>query len=89
MLRPERRTPVSNGIHIPTSSTIKTGSSMDGSMFPRILAAAVSGAVQAALDRWLHSDPPTAMAPLIRRALQELAEGMTRTLDGRDHAHPG
>ena len=68
---------------------IKTGSSMDGSMFPRILADAVSGAVQAALDRWLHSDPPTAMAPLIRRALQELAEGMTRTLDGRDRADPG
>jgi len=68
---------------------IRTGSSMAGSMFPRILAAAVSGAVQAALDRWLHSDPPTAMAPLIRQALQELAEGMTSTLDGRDHAHPG
>jgi hypothetical protein len=29
------------------------------------------------------------MAPLIRQALRELAEGMTRTLDGRDRAHPG
>jgi AcrR family transcriptional regulator len=68
---------------------IRAGSRMDGSMFPRILAAAVTGAVQAAMDRWLHSDPPTALAPVMRRALQDLAEGMTQTLDGCGHASPG
>jgi AcrR family transcriptional regulator len=68
---------------------VRTGTTLAGSMFPRILAAAVTGAVQAAMDRWIHSDPPAALAPLIRRALTELTEGMTRTLDGRDHASPG
>ncbi len=51
-----------------------------GSMFPRILAAAVTAAVQAAMERWLHADPPTALAPLIRRGLQQLADGMREVL---------
>jgi AcrR family transcriptional regulator len=50
------------------------------SMFPRILAAAVTAAVQAALDSWLHADPPTALAPVIRRSLRQLADGMMRVL---------
>jgi len=50
------------------------------SMFPRILAAAVTAAVQAAMERWLHADPPTALAPLIRRGLQQLADGMREVL---------
>jgi hypothetical protein len=49
-------------------------------MFPRILAAAVTAAVQAAMERWLHADPPTALAPLIRRGLQQLADGMREVL---------
>jgi len=52
-----------------------------GSMFPRILAASVMAAVQAALERWLHADPPTALAPLMRQALRDLADGMRDTLD--------
>jgi AcrR family transcriptional regulator len=51
-----------------------------GSMFPRILAAAVTGAVQAAMERWVHADPPVALGPLVRRALDELAAGMRATL---------
>jgi AcrR family transcriptional regulator len=53
---------------------------VNGSMFPRILAAAVTAAVQAAMERWLHADPPTALAPLIRRGLQQLADGMREVL---------
>jgi AcrR family transcriptional regulator len=49
-------------------------------MFPRILAAAVTAAVQAAMERWLHADPPTALAPLIRRSLDQLADGMREVL---------
>jgi AcrR family transcriptional regulator len=49
-------------------------------MFPRILAAAVIAAVQAALEVWLYADPPTALAPLIRRSLRQLADGMRDVL---------
>jgi AcrR family transcriptional regulator len=60
---------------------IRMGADAAGSMFPRILAAAVTGTVQAVMERWLRSDPPTALGPLMRRGLNELAEGMHRTLD--------
>jgi AcrR family transcriptional regulator len=50
------------------------------SMFPRILAASVTAAVQAAMDRWLHADPPTALAPVIKKSLAELADGMRDVL---------
>jgi AcrR family transcriptional regulator len=35
------------------------------SMFPPILAAAVMAALQAARERWLHSDPPVPLTPLV------------------------
>jgi AcrR family transcriptional regulator len=60
---------------------IRMGGDAAGSMFPRILAGSVLAAVNAALDRWINSDPPVALAPVIRRALNELADGMLRTLD--------
>jgi AcrR family transcriptional regulator len=50
------------------------------SMFPRILAASVTAAVQTAVERWLHAEPPVALAPLINRALQQLADGMLDVL---------
>jgi AcrR family transcriptional regulator len=59
------------------------GSSPQGSsssMFPRMLAASVTAAVQAAMDRWLHADPPAALAPLIRSSLEQLADGMREVL---------
>jgi AcrR family transcriptional regulator len=56
------------------------GGSGGTTMFPRILAAAVTAAVQAALESWLHADPPIALAPLIRRALRQLADGMLDVL---------
>lgn len=68
---------------------IRTGSSLAGSMFPRILAASVTAAVQAAVERWLHADPPTALAPLIKRALHDLADGMSRTLNDREPSDSG
>jgi AcrR family transcriptional regulator len=64
---------------------VRLGASAGGSMFPRILAAAVTAALQAALERWLHADPPVALAPLVRRALRQLADGMHQVLPP---AHP-
>jgi AcrR family transcriptional regulator len=59
---------------------VRLGQSAIASMFPRMLAAAVTAAIQAALERWLHADPPVALAPLVRRALRQLADGMHQVL---------
>jgi AcrR family transcriptional regulator len=68
---------------------IRAGGGLAGSMFPRILAASVTGAVQAAMERWVHADPPTPLAPLIKRALRELADGMRSTLQPREPSDSG
>jgi hypothetical protein len=59
---------------------VRLGANPAASMFPRILAAAVTAAIEASLDRWLHSDPPVPLAPLVRRALRQLADGMSQVL---------
>ena len=59
---------------------IRLGANPAASMFPRILAASVTAALQAAMDRWLHSDPPVPLAPLVRQALGQLADGMHQVL---------
>ncbi len=41
-------------------------------MFPAVLAGAVTAAAHVAMDRWLRTDPPTALAPLVRQALAQL-----------------
>jgi AcrR family transcriptional regulator len=68
---------------------IRMGAAAAGSMFPRILAASVTGTVQAVMERWLRSDPPTALGPLMRRGLNELAAGMRRTLDTHERPDTG
>jgi AcrR family transcriptional regulator len=68
---------------------IRMGGKAAGSMFPRILACAVTGAVQAVLEHWVHSDPPTALGPLMRRGLRELAEGMSATFGAPEPADSG
>ncbi len=59
---------------------VRLGANPAASMFPRILAAAVTAAIQAALDRWLHADPPVPLAPLVRQGLRQLADGMHQVL---------
>jgi|SRR5215469_6670457 len=68
---------------------IRSGGRAAGSMFPRILAAAVTGAVQAVMERWVHSDPPAALAPLMRRGLADLAAGMQRTFGAPEPSDTG
>ncbi len=50
----------------------RAGSGQASDMLPQILAGAVTAATQVAMERWLHADPPAALAPLIRRALSDL-----------------
>ncbi len=50
----------------------RTGADPAASMYPSVIAGAVTAAVHVALDRWLSADPPTALAPLIRLAMSQL-----------------
>lgn len=65
---------------------VRSGPAAGSDMFPRILAAAVTAAVQAALESWLYADPPTALAPVIKRALRQLADGMRTVLPSAPQA---
>jgi AcrR family transcriptional regulator len=52
----------------------RTGTDLASDMSPRIMAGAVTAAMQTAMERWLYADPPIALAPLIRLALRQLTE---------------
>jgi AcrR family transcriptional regulator len=58
-----------------------------GLLFTRGFAGAVAAVVQAATERWLYSDPPVPLAPVIEDALREFAGGMRAVLP-EDCARP-
>jgi hypothetical protein len=53
------------------------------------MAGAVLAAMQAALERWLHSDPPVPLAPLIRQSFRQFAAGMREVLPQAEAADSG
>jgi AcrR family transcriptional regulator len=59
---------------------LRMGFKAGSSMFPRILAAAVTAAVQAAMEHWMNASRPVALAPVIRSSLDQLAVGMREVL---------
>jgi AcrR family transcriptional regulator len=66
--------------HLAAAIAERLGTSTETDMFPRIMAGAVSAAIQVAMERWLHSDPPVSLAPLLCQSLRELADGMREVL---------
>jgi AcrR family transcriptional regulator len=66
--------------HLAAAIAERLGTSTETDMFPRIMAGAVSAAIQVAMERWIHSDPPVPLAPLLRESLCELADGMREVL---------
>jgi AcrR family transcriptional regulator len=67
---------------------LRMGGKPGSSMFPRILAGAITAAVQAAMERWLHADRPTALAPQVASSLRQLADGMRDVLPPSAHDPP-
>ena len=45
-------------------------------IYPRLMAAAVTGAVRVALSHWLHSDPSSSLQPTLANALKQVAAGL-------------
>ena len=66
--------------HLAEAIAERAGTSLETDMFPRIMAGTVSAAMQAAMERWLHSDPPVPLAPLIRESFRQFAAGMREVL---------
>jgi AcrR family transcriptional regulator len=66
--------------HLAAAIAERLGTSTDTDMFPRIMAGAVSAAMQAAMERWLRADPPVPLAPLMRQSLRQFADGMRDVL---------
>jgi len=66
--------------HLAAAIAERLGTSTETDMFPRIMAGAVLAAMQAAMERWLHCDPPVPLAPLMRQSLRRLADGMREVL---------
>ena len=60
----------------------RIGTDLDTDMFPAVLAGAVTAATHVAMDRWLRSDPPVALRPLVRQAIGDLS----RLAEPRYHA---
>ena len=60
--------------------TDRTGHGGQASFFARAFAGAVTAVIQAATERWLFTDPPVALTPIIEDALRELADGMLAVL---------
>ncbi|MFI9503858.1 alpha/beta fold hydrolase [Nocardia sp. NPDC052566] len=50
----------------------RTGRDLDADMFPSIMAGSVAAALHVAITRWVDSDPPVAVLPVIRDALRQL-----------------
>jgi AcrR family transcriptional regulator len=57
----------------------RIGADANTDIRPRIMAGAVTAAIQVAMEGWLFADPPTALAPLIRRALRDLGRALLTT----------
>jgi AcrR family transcriptional regulator len=66
--------------HLAQAIAERVGTSLEDDMFPRVMAGAVLAAMQAAMERWLHSDPPVPLAPLIRESFRQFAAGMREVL---------
>ena len=67
----------------------RTGGDPGHDMFPLVIAGAVTAATQVAMERWLFTDPPVALAPLIRLALRQLTEALPAAGPLRSRSAPG
>ncbi|MGW3467845.1 acyl-CoA-like ligand-binding transcription factor [Saccharopolyspora sp. NPDC000995] len=54
----------------------RTGTDSTRDLYPRLVAGAVGAAIAAAIGHWLTAEEPTPVAPVLRDALQQLANGM-------------
>jgi AcrR family transcriptional regulator len=54
----------------------RIGVDLEHDLYPRLMAAAVTGAVRVTLSHWLHSDPASSLVPTLTDALKQVAAGL-------------
>lgn len=54
----------------------RTGTDVERDLYPKLVAAAVGGAMSAAVEHWLRTEPPGTVADLLRDAFIQLSEGL-------------
>jgi hypothetical protein len=54
----------------------RTGGDPERDLYPRLVAAAVGAATQAAYQVWQRADPPVALPPLLREAIRQISSGL-------------
>ncbi|MEV4564043.1 TetR family transcriptional regulator [Nonomuraea sp. NPDC049419] len=54
----------------------RTGTDPARDLYPSLVAATVTAALQAGVAQWLRADPPVPLVPLLRTCLRELAAGL-------------
>lgn len=63
------------GDELVTAVAERTGTT-PADLYPKLVAAAVNAACTAAIDVYVHADPPEIITTILRRALTELARGL-------------
>jgi AcrR family transcriptional regulator len=54
----------------------RTGTNAARDLYPRLIAASVGAATQAAYQVWQRADPPVALPPLLREAIRQISSGL-------------
>jgi AcrR family transcriptional regulator len=54
----------------------RTGTDPTRDLYPKLVSATVGAAISTAIDHWLHTEPATEMAPILRDALAQVAAGL-------------
>ncbi|MEU6265233.1 TetR family transcriptional regulator [Saccharopolyspora shandongensis] len=59
-----------------TAIAERTGTDPARDLYPRLVAGAVGVAIAASIEHWLNAEEPTPMAPVLRDAFQQFANGL-------------
>jgi AcrR family transcriptional regulator len=87
---PEARLAVSKEVFADWVAVIaeRTGTDPVRDMYPRLVAAVIRAVVEAAIDAYVHADPPVAPAGLLRRGFSEVVAGLKPPPAGNATAQP-
>lgn len=78
LLAPEARMAVSKEVFADWVRGIadRTGTDPDRDMYPRLVVGVIRAVVEAAMDAYVHADPPVSIAVLLRRGFADVAAGL-------------
>ncbi|OHV00362.1 TetR family transcriptional regulator [Mycobacterium talmoniae] len=84
LLTPEARAAVSKEVFADWVEAIaaRTGTDPDRDMYPRLVVGVIRAVAEAALDNYVHADPPVHITTLLRRGFAAVAAGLPAPVTG-------